>query len=213
MKIDEFDYNLPEHLIAQKPADRRDGSRLLVVHRSTETIEHKHFYDILDYLKPGDCLVLNDSRVLPARLYGRKLQKQAGAKEPGAKVEFLLIKRKDGDQWETMVRPGRRLKPGDTVCFSGAGSDLPDQPLLRANILDYGEDGTRIAEFEYEGIFEEILDKLGEMPLPPYITHKLQDKNRYQTVYARYKGSAAAPTWRPRRSSTWRACFPSPAWR
>lgn len=196
MKIDEFDYNLPEHLIAQKPADRRDGSRLLVVHRSTETIEHKHFYDILDYLKPGDCLVLNDSRVLPARLYGRKLQKQAGAKEPGAKVEFLLIKRKDGDQWETMVRPGRRLKPGDTVCFSGAGSDLPDQPLLRANILDYGEDGTRIAEFEYEGIFMERLEEIGSMPLPPYIERPGDeaDKERYQTVYSRIEGSVAAPT-------------------
>lgn len=226
MKIDAFDYQLPEHLIAQKPADRRDSSRLLVVHRSTDTIEHKHFYDILDYLKPGDCLVLNDSRVLPARLYGRKLQRQEGAKEPGAKVEFLLIKRaqeKNADPeaseilepgtsgsseilgsessgssevWETMVRPGRRLKPGDTVCFSGEGSDLPDLPSLRAKILDYGEDGTRIVRFEYEGIFMERLEEIGSMPLPPYIERpgEEEDKERYQTVYSREEGSVAAPT-------------------
>ncbi len=196
MKIDAFDYHLPEHLIAQKPADRRDGSRLLVVHRATDTIEHKHFYDILEYLNPGDCLVLNDSRVLPARLYGRKAQKQEGAKEPGARAEFLLIRRIEGDSWETMVRPGRRLKPGDTVCFSGEGSDLPDLPLLRAKITDYGEDGTRIVTFEYEGIFMERLEEIGSMPLPPYIERpgEEEDKERYQTVYSREEGSVAAPT-------------------
>lgn len=226
MRIDAFDYNLPEHLIAQKPADRRDGSRLLVVHRDSGTIEHKHFYDILDYLKAGDCLVLNDSRVLPARLYGRKLPKDASAKEPGAQVEFLLIKRTKGagagapdapsvagtggsfgkgvsgasygasDRWETMVRPGRRLKPGDTVCFSGEGSDLPDLPLLRAHIVDYGEDGTRIVNFEYDGLFMERLEEIGTMPLPPYIERPGEDadKERYQTVYSREDGSVAAPT-------------------
>ena len=196
MKIDAFDYHLPEHLIAQKPADRRDGSRLLVVHRQTDEIEHKHFYDILDYLKAGDCLVLNDSRVLPARLYGRKLQKEPGAKEAGARVEFLLIRRIEGDRWETMVRPGRRLKPGDMVCFAGEGSDLSDLPLLRAHIADYGEDGTRIVDFEYEGIFMERLEEIGTMPLPPYIERPGDDadKERYQTVYSRQEGSVAAPT-------------------
>lgn len=241
MRIDAFDYHLPEHLIAQKPADRRDGSRLLVVHRDTDQIEHRHFYDILEYLRPGDCLVLNDSRVLPARLYGRKLPKDASAKEPGAAVEFLLIKRITGDvqprsseadvptkspetdmqeellgaglqpespetglhrkkmspdRWETMVRPGRRLKPGDTVCFSGPGSDLPDLPLLRAHILDYGADGTRIVDFEYEGLFMERLEEIGTMPLPPYIERpgEDEDKERYQTVYSREDGSVAAPT-------------------
>ena len=206
MKIDAFDYHLPEHLIAQKPADRRDCSRLLVVHRQTDTTEHKHFYDILDYLKAGDCLVLNDSRVLPARLYGRKLPKgpdgetvsPARGQAEGAKVEFLLIKRlEDGaDRWETMVRPGRRLKPGDTVAFSGAGSDLPDQPLLQAKIVDFGADGTRIVEFEYEGLFMERLEEIGSMPLPPYIERpgSDEDKERYQTVYSREEGSVAAPT-------------------
>ena len=164
MKIDDFDYNLPEELIAQKPADRRDSSRLLVVHRKTDTIEHKHFYDILDYLQEGDCLVLNDSRVIPARLFGRKLQKDPGNSEPGAKIEFLLIRRQPDsaeDIWETMVRPGRRLKPGDIVCFSGPGSDLPEEPSLRAEILDYGDDGTRIVRFDYEGIFMERLEEIG----------------------------------------------------
>ena len=200
MKIDAFDYHLPEHLIAQKPADRRDGSRLLVVHRDTGAIEHKHFYDILDYLKPGDCLVLNDSRVLPARLFGRKMPKNPAAKEPGAAVEFLLIKRISSsgkpDRWETMVRPGRRLKPGDTVCFSGPGSDLPDLPLLQARIVDFGEDGTRIVDFEYDGLFMERLEEIGTMPLPPYIERAGNDadKERYQTVYSREDGSVAAPT-------------------
>lgn len=204
MRIDAFDYDLPEELIAQKPADRRDGSRLLVVHRETGEIEHRHFYDILDYLQPGDCLVLNDSRVLPARLYGRKLNRDTAGKESaGARVEFLLIKRVGGasagapaDRWETMVRPGRRLKPGDTVCFSGEGSDLPDLPLLRAKIVDFGEDGTRIVDFEYDGIFMERLEQIGTMPLPPYIERpgEDEDKERYQTVYSREEGSVAAPT-------------------
>ncbi|MBQ9016048.1 MAG: tRNA preQ1(34) S-adenosylmethionine ribosyltransferase-isomerase QueA [Firmicutes bacterium] len=197
MRIDAFDYELPEHLIAQKPADRRDGSRLLVVHRQDDTTEHKHFYDILDYLKAGDCLVLNDSRVIPARIYGRKRPKDAGA-PPGAKVEFLLIKRLEegADRWETMVRPGRRLKPGDVVCFSGEGSDLPDQPLLQAKIADFGADGTRIVDFEYEGLFMERLEQIGSMPLPPYIERpgEDEDKERYQTVYSRFEGSVAAPT-------------------
>ncbi len=201
MKIDAFDYELPQELIAQKPADRRDASRLLVVHRQSGQIEHRHFYDILDYLRPGDCLVLNDSRVLPARLYGRKQQKDPSAKEAGASVEFLLIRRcrddEDArDRWETMVRPGRRLKPGDTVCFSGAGSDIPQGPLLRAKILDYGPDGTRIVEFTYDGIFMERLEEIGSMPLPPYIERASadEDRERYQTVYSREDGSVAAPT-------------------
>ncbi|MDO5490918.1 MAG: tRNA preQ1(34) S-adenosylmethionine ribosyltransferase-isomerase QueA [Bacillota bacterium] len=196
MNINDFDYPLPEHLIAQRPADRRDASRLLVVHRETDTVEHRHFYDILNYLQPGDCLVLNDSRVLPARLYGRKVPQDPSAKEPGAKVEFLLIKRREGDVWETMVRPGRRLKPGDVVAFSGPGSDLPDGPVLSAEILDYGEDGTRIVAFAYDGLFMERLEQIGTMPLPPYIERpgEDEDRERYQTVYSREDGSVAAPT-------------------
>ncbi|MDO4870433.1 MAG: tRNA preQ1(34) S-adenosylmethionine ribosyltransferase-isomerase QueA [Bacillota bacterium] len=194
MRIDDFDYNLPEELIAQKPADRRDSSRLLVVHRQDGTVEHRHFYDILDYIRPGDCLVLNDSKVIPARLYGTKAAKMPGA--AGAKVEFLLVKRIDGDEWETMVRPGKRLHPGDSVVFSGPGSDLPDQPLLKAEITGYGPDGTRTARFEYDGIFMERLEEIGSMPLPPYIERPSEDadKDRYQTVYCREEGSVAAPT-------------------
>lgn len=182
MKISDFDYYLPEELIAQKPADKRDGSRLLVVHRDTGEIEHRHFYDIIDYLKPGDCMVLNNSKVLPARLYGTK-------EKTGAKVEFLLIKRIEGDTWETMVRPGKRLKPGDSVIFS-------EKPLLRAVIKDFGADGTRIVEFEYDGIFMERLEEIGSMPLPPYIERDSSDddRERYQTVYCREEGSVAAPT-------------------
>lgn len=182
MKIEDFDYNLPEELIAQKPADRRDGSRLLVVHRDSGRIEHRHFYDIVDFLNPGDCLVMNNSKVLPARLYGTK-------EHTGARVEFLLIKRIDGDVWETMVKPGKRLKPGDSVIFC-------DAPLFRAHIRDYGSDGTRIVEFEYEGIFMERLEEVGSMPLPPYIERpsESEDKDRYQTVYCREEGSVAAPT-------------------
>lgn len=182
MKISDFDYNLPEELIAQKPADRRDSSRLLVVHRASGELEHKHFYDIIDYLRPGDCLVLNNSKVLPARLYGIK-------EATGAKAEFLLIKRLEGDTWETMVKPGKKLKPGDSVVFCEA-------PLLKARIKDFGPDGTRIVEFEYDGIFMERLEEIGSMPLPPYIERAsdTEDKERYQTVYCREEGSVAAPT-------------------
>lgn len=182
MRIDEFDYNLPEELIAQKPADKRDSSRLLVVHRADNTIEHKHFYDIIDYLKKGDCLVLNNSKVLPARLFGIK-------EGTGAKIEFLLIKRLEGDTWETMVKPGKRMKPGDSVVFC-------ESPLLKAKVKDYGPDGTRIVEFEYEGIFMERLEEVGSMPLPPYIERASEDddKDRYQTVYCAEEGSVAAPT-------------------
>ena len=182
MHINDFDYELPEELIAQKPADKRDASRLLVVHRETGETEHRHFYDILEYLNEGDCLVLNNSKVLPARLYGIK-------DGTGAKVEFLLIKRIDGDRWETMVRPGKRLKPGDSVMFSEA-------PLLKADIIDYGNDGTRIVEFSYDGIFMERLEEIGSMPLPPYIERQSEneDRDRYQTVYCREEGSVAAPT-------------------
>lgn len=182
MHINDFDYELPEELIAQKPADKRDASRLLVVHRETGETEHRHFYDILEYLNEGDCLVLNNSKVLPARLYGIK-------DGTGAKVEFLLIKRIDGDHWETMVRPGKRLKPGDSVMFS-------EDPLLKADIVDYGNDGTRIVEFSYDGIFMERLEEIGSMPLPPYIERQSEneDRDRYQTVYCREEGSVAAPT-------------------
>lgn len=180
MNINLFDYNLPEDLIAQIPADKRDQSRLMVLHRDSGKIEHKHFYDILDYLKTGDCLVLNNSKVLPARLFGEK-------KETGAKVEFLLIKRKDGDLWETMVKPGKRLKPGDVVEFT---------PNFSAEIVDYGDNGTRLAQFQYEGIFMERLEEIGSMPLPPYIERasNKEDAERYQTVYCREEGSVAAPT-------------------
>lgn len=182
MRIDDFDYELPEALIAQKPADKRDGSRLLVVHRDDGTLEHKHFFDIIDYLKAGDCLVLNNSKVLPARLYGVK-------EGTGAKIEFLLIKRLEGDTWETMVKPGKRLKPGDSVLFC-------DAPLLRAVVKDYGPDGTRVVTFQYEGIFMERLEEVGSMPLPPYIQRagESEDKERYQTVYCKEEGSVAAPT-------------------
>lgn len=180
MNIQDFDYHLPEELIAQKPADKRDASRLLVVHRDTGKLEHRHFYNVLEYLAPGDCLVLNDSRVLPARLFGIK-------EKTGAKVEFLLIKRMGEDLWQTMVRPGKRLKPGDWVEFS---------PDFRAEITDYGSDGTRLAKFHYQGIFMERLEELGNMPLPPYIDResRQEDKIRYQTVYCREDGSVAAPT-------------------
>ena len=182
MRIEDFDYQLPQELIAQTPSEKRDFSRLMVVDRATGKVEHKHFYDILDYLNEGDCLVMNNSKVLPARLYGVK-------EETGAKVEFLLIKIIQGDTWETMVKPGKRLKVGDTVSFS-------DDKLFRAIIKDYGEDGTRIVEFEYEGIFLERLEELGKMPLPPYIERESrpEDRDRYQTVYCKTEGSVAAPT-------------------
>lgn len=182
MHINDFDYELPKELIAQTPSETRDGCRLMVVHRKDGSVEHRHFYDILEYLKPDDCLVLNNSKVLPARLFGVK-------EGTGAKIEFLLIKRIEGDLWETMVRPGKRLKIGDSVSFS-------DEKLFGATVKDYGEDGTRIVEFQYEGIFMERLEELGEMPLPPYIEREnnSEDKDRYQTVYCKEEGSVAAPT-------------------
>ena len=178
MKVSDFNYNLPEELIAQHPYDKRDEARLLVLDRKTEKIEHKIFRDVIDYLEPGDCLVINNTKVIPARLYGTK--------DTGAKVEFLLLKRIEGDFWEVMVRPGNKLKPGTKVSF-GDG-------ILKAEILDVLEGGNRKVKFEYTGIFNEILDKIGLMPLPPYIKENLKDKDKYQTVYAKFDGSAAAPT-------------------
>jgi len=178
MEVSEFNYNLPEELIAQTPIKKRDESRLMVLNREKQNIEHKTFKDILDYLQPGDCLVRNNTKVIPARLYGKK--------ETGANIEFLLLKRIEGDFWEVMVRPGRKLKIGTKVVF-GEG-------LLEAEILDVLEGGNRRVKFTYNGIFNEILDQIGLMPLPPYIKERLKDKDRYQTVYARYEGSAAAPT-------------------
>ena len=178
MKLEEFDYNLPEELIAQVPIAKRDESRLMVLHRDNKGVEHKTFKDIIDYLKPGDCLVRNNTKVIPARLYGKK--------ETGANVEFVLLNQIEGDIWESIVRPGNKLKPGTKVDF-GDG-------LLKATILDIMDGGTRKVKFEYEGIFNEILDKIGLMPLPPYIHESLKEKDRYQTVYAKYNGSAAAPT-------------------
>ena len=178
MKLEEFDYNLPEELIAQVPIQKRDESRLMVVDREKRIIEDKVFKDIIDYLEPGDCLVRNNTKVIPARLYGKK--------DTGANVEFVLLKQIEGDIWESIVRPGNKLKPGSRVIF-GDG-------LLKAEILDVLEDGTRKVKFEYNGIFNEILDKIGLMPLPPYIHESLKENDRYQTVYAKYEGSAAAPT-------------------
>ncbi len=178
MELSEFNYNLPEELIAQVPIKNRDTSRLMVLNRENKTIEHKIFKDIIDYLKPGDCLVRNNTKVIPARLYGKK--------ETGANVEFVLLKNIEGDIWEAMVRPGNKLHIGSKVIF-GDGT-------LKAEILDVSEDGTRKVEFKYNGIFNEILDQIGLMPLPPYIHEELKEKERYQTVYAKYKGSAAAPT-------------------
>ena len=191
MRVEDFDYNLPEELIAQKPVKERDTCRLMVVDRRTGEISHRHFYDILEYLKPGDCLLMNDSRVIPARLYGVK-------EGTGANIEFLLIKRveakEDNDAtetWETMVRPGRRLKIGDRVVFNSK-----EGHKLVAEILDYGEDGTRHVRFDYDGIFMERLEEIGTMPLPPYIERPSTDEDRedYQTVYANIDGSVAAPT-------------------
>ena len=178
MKLEEFDYYLPEELIAQVPIEKRDESRLMVLHRNNKTIEHKTFKDIIDYLNPGDCLVRNNTKVIPARLYGKK--------DTGANIEFVLLNRIDGDIWEAMVRPGNKLKPGVNVEFGNG--------ILKATILDILPGGTRRVQFQYEGIFNEILDKIGLMPLPPYIHVSLKDNNRYQTVYAKYDGSAAAPT-------------------
>lgn len=179
MKVSDFDYELPEELIAQDPLENRSDSRLMVLDRGTGAVEHKRFTDITDYLASGDCLVVNNTRVIPARLYGVK-------EDTRAQVEVLLLKRRENDIWETLVRPGKKLKPGARVLF-GDG-------ILTGEIVDIVDEGNRLVRFSYEGIFEEILDRLGQMPLPPYITHELRDKNRYQTVYARYDGSAAAPT-------------------
>ena len=179
MKTSDFYFDLPKELIAQDPLEDRASSRLLMVNKDTGETKHEIFRNIVDYLYPGDCLVLNNTKVLPARLLGVK-------EDTGAAVEVLLLKRRDKDVWETLVKPGKKMRPGAKVVF-GDGR-------LRAEVMDVVEEGNRLVRFAYEGIFEEVLDSLGEMPLPPYITHKLQDKNRYQTVYAKYDGSAAAPT-------------------
>ena len=179
MKVKDFYFELPKELIAQHPVNKRDESRLMIINKTSKEIEHKQFKNIIDYLNPGDCLVLNDTRVLPARLLGTK-------EGTGGKMEFLLLKRIDINHWETLVKPGKKAKIGARFVF-GNGE-------LKANVISVSEGGSRIVRFEYDGIFEEILDKLGEMPLPPYITEKLQDKERYQTVFSREVGSAAAPT-------------------
>lgn len=179
LKKSDFYFNLPEELIAQDPLEDRASSRMLVLHKETGEVGHLVFRDILQYLHPGDCLVLNNTKVIPARLLGQKA-------DTGAGVEVLLLKRRENDIWETLVKPGKKCRPGTGLVF-GEG-------LLRATVLETVEEGNRLVQFHYEGIFEEVLDRLGEMPLPPYITHKLKDKNRYQTVYAKYEGSAAAPT-------------------
>lgn len=179
MKVADFNYELPKELIAQHPYDKRDEARLMVLDKNKELIEHKVFKDVINYLNPGDCLVINNTKVIPARLYGKK--------DTGANVEFLLLKRIEGDTWEAMVRPGNKLKPGSKVVFGNG--------LLKATILEVLEGGNRKVEFEYDGIFNEILDQIGLMPLPPYITEaSREDNEKYQTVYAKYEGSAAAPT-------------------
>lgn len=210
MEVHDFYYDLPEELIAQDPLEKRDESRFMVIHRDTNEIEHRRFHDVIEYLNPGDCLVINDTKVIPARLLGEK-------EETGAAIEVLLLKdasgyadsSKEGTSsenaeptkelagkntrtWECLVKPGKKMKPGARVVFGK--DEVTGEPLLSAEVLDTVEEGNRIIRFEFDGIWEEVLDKLGEMPLPPYITHKLQDKNRYQTVYAAHEGSAAAPT-------------------
>lgn len=179
MDVKDFYFDLPQELIAQDPLEDRSASRLLVMDKKTGAMEHRVFRDIVEYLHPGDCLVVNDTKVIPARLFGAKEDTQA-------KIEVLLLKRKENDIWETLVKPGKKCKPGTVIVF-GEG-------LLKGTVVDVVEEGNRLIQFSYEGIFEEILDQLGQMPLPPYITHQLQDKNRYQTVYAKHDGSAAAPT-------------------
>ncbi len=214
MEVKDFYYDLPEELIAQDPLEKRDDSRFMVIHRETGEIEHRRFHDVLEYLNPGDCLVINDTKVIPARLLGEK-------EDTGAAIEVLLLKdasaaygnvsgkAEDNTQdniqnniqnnnqkniriWECLVKPGKKMKPGARVCFGK--NEETGEALLRAEVIDTVEEGNRIIRFEFDGIWEEVLDRLGEMPLPPYITHKLQDKNRYQTVYAKHDGSAAAPT-------------------
>ncbi len=179
MDVKDFNFDLPQELIAQDPLDDRASSRLLVLDKDTGAVTHRVFRDIVEYLRPGDCLVINDTKVIPARLMGVK-------EDTGAKIEVLLLKRRENDIWETLVKPGKKAKPGTTISF-GDG-------LLTGTVVETVDDGNRLIQFHYEGIFEEILDQLGQMPLPPYITHQLKDKNRYQTVYAKHEGSAAAPT-------------------
>ena len=179
MKTSDFAYELPQELIAQDPLEDRSSSRLLHLALSDGSIEHKKFTDVIEYLRPGDCLVVNNSKVIPARLYGEK-------EDTGALIEILLLKRVSADVWETLVKPGKKCRIGARLVFGGG--------ILKGEVMDIVDEGNRLIRFEFEGIFEEILDKLGEMPLPPYITHKLKDKNRYQTVYAKDPGSAAAPT-------------------
>ena len=179
MKLSDFNYDLPKELIAQDPLSNRESSRLMLLNKETGEIEHKIFSNIIDYLNPGDCLVINDTKVIPARLIGTKIGTDAH-------IEVLLLKRRENDIWEVLVKPGKKARPGCKISF-GDG-------LLTGEIIDVVEEGNRLIKFTYDGIFEEILDRLGEMPPPPYITHKLQDKNRYQTVYAKHEGSAAAPT-------------------
>lgn len=179
MKTSDFAYDLPEELIAQDPLEDRTSSRLMLLDKKTGERKHTVFHEIVEYLNPGDCLVINDTRVIPARLIGER-------EETGGKVEVLLLKRRENNIWETLVKPGRKARPGTRLVFGGG--------LLRAEVKEVVEEGNRLIQFEYEGIFEEILDQLGQMPLPHYITHTLKDKNRYQTVYAKYDGSAAAPT-------------------
>lgn len=179
MNVSDFNFDLPEELIAQDPLEDRASSRLLVLDKESGDVEHKHFRDVLKYLKKGDCLVLNDTKVIPARLFGTKVGTDA-------KIEVLLLKRKSDNVWETLVKPGKKMREGAEVSFGNG--------LLKGRVVGVVDEGNRLIQFEYDGIFEEILDELGQMPLPPYITHQLQDKNRYQTVYAKHDGSAAAPT-------------------
>lgn len=179
MKTADFDYDLPQELIAQDPLEQRDSSRLLILDKETGERTHKIFHDIIDYLHEGDCLVINNTKVIPARLIGER-------EGTGGKVEVLLLKRRSDNVWETLVKPGKKARPGMRLSFGGG--------LLHAEVQEVVDEGNRLIRFEYEGIFEEILDQLGQMPLPPYITHQLKDRNRYQTVYAKYEGSAAAPT-------------------
>ena len=200
MQVSDFNYNLPEELIAQVPIEKRDESRLMVLNRKNETIEHKTFKDIINYLEPGDCLVRNNTKVIPARIYGKK--------ETGANVEFLLLNNIEGDIWESIVRPGNKLHVGTKVIFGGSNEHVNGEivnsendnhgknkkPILEAEILEIMPGGTRKVKFSYDGIFNEILDEIGLMPLPPYIHEELKEKDRYQTVYAKYEGSAAAPT-------------------
>ena len=185
MKTSDFFYELPEELIAQDPLEDRSSSRLMVLNRSDQSVTHRHFSDICEYLQPGDCLVRNNTRVIPARLLGTKA-------DTGAHVEIFLLKRREGDLWETLVRPGRKLREGAVVEFGK--NERTKTPPLTGEIISVLPDGNRMVRFTYRGIFEEVLDRLGQTPLPPYIHHELKDRNRYQTVYAKYDGSAAAPT-------------------